>query len=97
MKRMIEETTVDAYGEEEQASGWACSLDEHLELPFTTKVLGVDVTVERVELRDDNSIVAICTRGREHQAIPVVDLPLPKPAPPGSEWIAAYKYFCRGR
>ncbi len=96
MKTMIEEATVDAYDEGEQALGWHCVLDEHLELPFTTNVLGVDVTVERLELRDDNSIVAICTRGRKRQAIPMLDLPLPKPPPAGWEWIAAYAYFCRG-
>ena len=96
IKVMIEEATVDAYDEGEQAMGWHYSLDEHLELPFMTRVLGVEVNVERVELRDDNSIVAICKRGREQQAIPLLDLPLPKPPPTGWEWIAAYKYFCRG-
>ena len=96
IRTMIEEATVDAYDEGEQAMGWQYSFDEYLELPLITRVLGVEVKVERVELRDDNSIVAICKRGREQQAIPILDLPLPKPPPPGWEWIAAYKYFCRG-
>jgi len=59
-------------------------------------VLGVDVKVDRIELRSDNSIVAICTRGRDRQAIPLLDLPLPKPPPAGWEWIAAYRSFRRG-
>lgn len=96
IKTMIEEATVDAHGEGEQSMGWQYSFEEHLELPFITRVLGVEVNVGRVELRDDNSIVAICKRGREQQAIPLLDLPLPKPPPTGWEWIAAYKYFCRG-
>ena len=96
IKTMIEEATVDAYDEGEQAMGWQYAFDEHLELPFITRVLGVEVNVDRVELRDDNSIVAICKRGREQQAIPLLDLPRPKPPPTGWEWIAAYKYFCRG-
>ena len=96
IKTMIEEATVDAYDEGEQAMGWQYSFDEYLELPFTTRVLGVEVKVERVELRDDNSIVAMCKRGRERQAIPLLDLPLPKHPPAGSEWIAAYRYFSRG-
>jgi hypothetical protein len=30
----------------------------------------------------------------EHrQAIPILDLPLPAPSPPGSEWIAAYRHW----
>lgn len=97
IKTMIEKATVDAYDESEQAMGWQYSFDDHLELPFITRVLGVEVNVERVDLRDDNSIVAICKRGRGQQAIAILDLPLPKPPPTGWEWIAAYKYFCRGR
>ena len=97
LKAMIEEATVDAYDEGEQAVGWECALAEHLDLPFTTTLLGVEVKVQRVELRDDNSIVAICTRGRDRQAIPLIDLPLPGPPPDGWEWIAAYKHFCKGR
>ena len=40
---MIEEATVDAYGESEQAIGWFGVCEEHLELPFETKVLGTAV------------------------------------------------------
>jgi len=90
---MIEEATVDAYGDEEQAMGWECAFEEHLVLPFKTTVLGVEVTVERVTMRGDNRIVAICARGRTRQAIALLDLPLPSPAPAGAEWIAAYRYF----
>lgn len=93
---MIEEATVDAHDEGEQAMGWESALNENLELPFATKVLGVEVKVDRIELRSNNSIVAICTRGRDRQAIPLLDLPLPKPPPAGWEWIAAYRSFCRG-
>lgn len=96
LEAMIEEATVGAYGEEEQASAWACTLEEQVELPFITRVLGVEVSVERIELRNDSSIVALCARGRERQAIPIIDLPLPRPPPAGAEWIAAYKHFCRG-
>jgi len=96
IEAMIEEATVDAYGEEEQAMGWQYALDENLELPFTTKVLGLEVKVDRIELRGDKTIAAICPRGRERQAIALLDLPLPKPPPAGWEWIAAYRSFSRG-
>lgn len=93
LKEMIEEATVDANGEEEQAMGWENVFEEHLVLPFKTMVLGVEVIVERVTMRGDNRIVAICARGRERQAIALLDLPLPSAAPAGAEWIAACKYF----
>jgi hypothetical protein len=38
-------------------------IDEHLAVSFETEVLGVRVTVERIDLTDDEQIVAICSRG----------------------------------
>ena len=93
LEAMIEEATVDAYNESEQATGWFTMIDEHLALPFETEVLGSAVKVIRVDLRDDLSIVAICTRGRERQAVPILDLPLPSSRPAGSEWIEAYRHW----
>jgi len=39
LAEIIEEATVDAYGESGQATGWLTMLEEHLELPFETEVL----------------------------------------------------------
>ena len=44
---MIEEATVDAYGEGEQATGWFTLIGDNLDVPFETEVLGVTVTVCR--------------------------------------------------
>lgn len=90
---MIEEATVDAYGEDEQRTGLFGALEEYLGLPFTTAVLGVEVTVRRVDLTPDGRIVAWCSRGRVRQAIGMLDLPLPSPAPEGAEWIEAYRHW----
>ncbi|HEX3594470.1 MAG TPA: calcium-binding protein [Polyangiaceae bacterium] len=84
---MIEEAIVDAYDESEQATGWFTMFENHLELPFETQVLGVRVTVEKIELRCDNRIVAVCRRGKAKQSITITDLPLSTPKPPGAEWI----------
>lgn len=88
---MVEQATVDAYGESEQTTGWFTMMDEHLDVPFRTTVLGARATVERVELDRHDQIVAICRRGRERQSIPILDLPLPAPLPAGAEWIEAYR------
>ena len=93
---MIEEATVDAYGDSEQTTGWYTMLEEHLALPFETTVLGVTVQVARLDLRGDNDIVAICTRGREQQSVLILDLPLPWPRPVGAEWIDAYRHWIEG-
>lgn len=97
LAEMIEEATVDAYDESEQATGWFTMFEEHVELPFETKVLGAAVTVTSIDLRDCHQIVAICTRGRDLQAISVVDLPLPSPKSAGTDWTEAYRYWLSRR
>jgi Calcium binding len=88
---LIEEATVDCYNEEEQVTGLFTMLEGNLAVPFQTSVLGVSVTVASVDLTDNNEIVAICQRDGLRQAIPILYLPLPAPAPDGAEWIDAYR------
>lgn len=45
-----EQATVDAYGDSEQITGWLTIIEENLAVPFETTVLGVPVTVERIDL-----------------------------------------------
>ncbi len=93
---MIDEAIVDAYGESEQRTGFYTMLEEHLAMPFDVEILGVSATVERIDMTDDEQIVVVCRRGDVRQTIPVLDLPLPKPAPYGAEWIEAYRRWARG-
>ncbi|HUK69746.1 MAG TPA: hypothetical protein VLW50_13510 [Streptosporangiaceae bacterium] len=39
--------------------------------------------------------MADCVRDGYHQAIHLLDLPLPEPSPKGAEWIAAYRHWAR--
>ena len=94
---MIEEAIIDAYTESEQAGGFHVMIERELDLPFETTVLGVNVSVKRVDITDANDVVAMCHRGRERQAIPILELPLPDPPPAGWEWIEAYRRWARGR
>jgi calcium binding protein len=91
LEEMIEEATVDCYNESEQVTGWFTMIEENLAVPFETTVLGVQVTVEGVDLNRSEQIVAIFSRGRSRQSLPILDLPLPTPPPAGSEWIEAYR------
>ena len=92
---LIEEATIDAYGESEQRVGFLTMLEEQLACPFGTAILGIPVRVERVTLNDADEIVAVCRRGRARQLIPILNLPLPSPPPTGWEWIEAYRYWAR--
>ncbi|HYK89685.1 MAG TPA: calcium-binding protein [Acidobacteriota bacterium] len=95
LDELIEEAIVDCYNESEQITGFLTMLEEHLALPFSTIILGTEVTVERIDITDDEVIVATCRRGRDRQWISVLDLPLPRPRPVGSEWIDAYRKWSR--
>jgi hypothetical protein len=90
---MVEEATVDCHDEAEQVSGLYTTIADSLAVPFQTMVLGVDVTVEDVDLTGRGEIVAYCSRGQFRQAISILDLPMPAPPPEGAEWIDAYRLW----
>jgi hypothetical protein len=60
-------------------------------MPFQSTVLGMTVTVAKVDLTVNDEIVAICRRDVHKHAIPILELTLPAPAPDGAEWIEAYR------
>jgi hypothetical protein len=68
-------------------------IEQNLAVPFETEVLGVLVTVERVNLDGSEQIVAICRHGRARRSLPIIDLPLPTPLPNGAEWMEAYRHW----
>jgi hypothetical protein len=85
---LVDEATTDAYSEDEQLGGFAVMIEDNLEVPFETTVLGMTVTVQKVT-QTETGIVADCVRDGHHQAISVLDLPLPEPPPVGAQRIAA--------
>src|SRR3989442_11898660 len=64
LDRLVEEAIVDCYNESEQVTGLYTMIEDHLALPFETTVLGVPVTVERVDLTQREEIVVY--RSEEH-------------------------------
>ena len=95
LEAMVAAATVDCYNDSECVTGFYTTIDEHLDVPFQTEVLGVDVTVTGIDMGNDDQIVVICARGRWRQRIPILDLPLPTPPPGGAEWIEAYRHWLR--
>ncbi|WP_230462990.1 hypothetical protein [Micromonospora sp. CP22] len=92
LEAKIEEATVDTDGHEDERAGLFARIEEHLAVPFTTTVLGVEVTVRTIDLTAD-TIVAVCARGHHRQRIGLLDLPLPTPPPDGAGWIDAYRHW----
>jgi hypothetical protein len=97
LDKLIEEAPVDCYNESEEVTGIFTMLEENLTVPFITTMLGVEVTVERVDLNKAGEIVAVCRRGRDRLRVPIIDLPLPEVQPKGAEWIDAYRRWARWR
>lgn len=94
---LIEDATVDAYGESEQATAFLTVLEEHVALPFGAIVFGEAVVVETIDLSGADELLAICRRGGKRQKVRLLDLELPVPRPKGAEWIAAYHRWSRRR
>ncbi len=93
---LVAEAIVDAYDESEQRTGLLTLIQDNLKLPFETIILGIPVKVESVDFNKGGEIVVICVRGRDRQAVPIIDLPLPSPPPKGAEWIEAYRHWAAG-
>lgn len=93
MGAMMQAATIDCYNESEEITGWFTLIEENLATPFETQVLGAAVTVRQIALNDAGQIVAGCSRGRNRQTLPILDLPLPRPQPEGSKWIEAVRYW----
>jgi hypothetical protein len=93
LEELIEEALVDAYGESEEVTGLCTMMENDLQLPFETQILGVTAIVESIDITDDDQLVAICRAGKTRQRISLSELPLPTPLPTGAEWILAYRYW----
>src|SRR3954468_21559761 len=87
LEALIEEATVDCYDEYEQATGLFTMIQDELDLPFTTRIFGMEVTVVAVEQDDSGlGIIAVCERQGERQRLSLSNLPLLSPPPAGAQW-----------
>jgi hypothetical protein len=94
IEALIEEATVDCYDEYEQATGLLTMIQDELDMPFTTRIFGLEVAVVSVEQDDSGlGVVAVCERQGERQRLSLSDLPLPSPPPEGAQWISAYRLW----
>ena len=93
LESLIERAVVDGGDEEEQQMAFFEALEEHLKLPFRTSIGKLPVTVRSIEVGDDEEIVAICQHQDDRFEVPLLDLVIPRPAPPGADWIEAYRLW----
>ena len=92
LRALIQEATVDCYGETEEHMGLVTMVEENVACPFRAKVIGEDVEV--VELRAPESgfgLDAVCRHKGKDYRIDVGSLEWPKKKPEGFEWIEAFQ------
>ena len=97
LDELVEDALTDAYGESEQATAFYTMMENDLQLPFETAILGTPVSVEGIDITDDDQLVAVCRKGKSKQRISLPELPLPSPLPEGAQWIVAYRYWRTGK
>src|SRR5260370_7969821 len=81
LDELVEEAIVDAYGEDEQLTGFYTMIEENLALPFPTRVLGVEPPGAGIHLTDCGTRRIALPRQHPH-AIPIPHPPPPPPPPP---------------
>jgi Calcium binding len=91
---LIEEITVDCYGDEEELTGFLAYLEDALERPVEATVVGVPVTIVGVDCPAGGlrGLVARCRRDGADYEVSLLDVVLPR----GSELariLAAYRYW----
>jgi hypothetical protein len=96
LQALLEQTTVNCYGEEEEFSGVLCTLDDNLSFPLQAEALGEQVEVIGLDDRRSSlrkGIVARVRKGGREYAVGLADLNFIAPDPTSAEWLAIYRYW----
>ena len=97
IRSLVEEATVDAYGEDEQTGGFLVMITDNLPASFKALVVGEEVEVVGFDGGDAREgIKAICKRRGRRYKVDVLALEWPQPPPKGAEWIEAYRAWVDG-
>ena len=81
---------VDAYGDEEAASGWLACIAEMFGKFEQVKVLGSEVKLEKFDLRGFH-VVAKCRKGRQVALVSLESVEFPKLSKSEKLWLGALK------
>ncbi len=95
---LLDEATIDCYGEEEEFSGVLCTLVDNLDFPLHAILAGAPVTVQA--LTEDLStlrrgIVARIERDGEAYHVSLADLVFVNPDGESADWLEMYRRWSR--
>lgn len=98
LNELINEATVDCYGEEEEFWGMLAALEDELEFPLKTTLIGEWVELIGLDTNGSSSRRGIVARvhhkGKEY-SVSLADLQMGDANSHSAEWLAAYRHWFR--
>jgi hypothetical protein len=92
LEELIDEATIDCYGEGEEHTGLLTMIEEYVVCPFRAKVNGEIVEVTGLRWPDSGyGLFTICRRNEKTDPVDIDSLDRNEPLPEGYDWIAAYQ------
>lgn len=96
LDQLIDEITVDCYGEDEQLQGFENAFDEDASFPATGTVVGERVDVVHIRQGDGRrELIATCRRAGCHYEIALLDIADITADPQTTRLVGAYRRWIR--
>src|SRR3989338_11617897 len=93
-EKIIEDATMDCYGEYEQISGWACFLDDSIHTPCKCRIGKELMVLEKIGTDDNgNVVIGIIKFNKTKVRVLIQDVTLESQKEMG--YINAYAYWCK--
>lgn len=97
LEKLIEEATVDCYNESEAATGLLTFLEDRIACPTAATVIGMPVTVLRLDLDEqEGTVIAVCRVKGRQEKIPIRLVVWANLTKSGTDAIDAYLMWSRG-
>jgi hypothetical protein len=96
LQALLEQATVDCYGEEEEFGGVLCTLEDNLSFPLQAEALGEQVEVIGLDDRRSSlrkGIVARVRKDDREYGVGLAELNFIAPDATSAEWLAMYRYW----
>ena len=86
----IDTATMDACDIEEAISGWLCCIEEIFEGVDTAFLLGEEVGIEKIDILNNSTLVAVCKKNHKKTKIPLTSLEFKKLSKVQKLWFKAW-------
>lgn len=93
-EKIIEDATIDCYGEYEQISGWACLLNDNIHIPCNCAIGKEKAVLEKIDTDDNgNVVIGIIKMNKSKMRVLIQDVILENQK--AMDYVSAYDYWCK--